>query len=355
LGQADDAVRLAVTGASGLVGRQVCRVARERDHEVRAVVRRPDPALARAGVRLVRANIDHEAQLERGFRDIDVVVHCAAVYVFGTAEAGRLEEVNVEGTRRVVAAAARSGVRRVVVTSSSVTCGSSKLPVAMNETNSISDEWVPAYYRSKQRQEAAAFAVGAEHGVEVVVACPGVVLGGPSGRLVPSNAIVLRYLLDPTRSTYPGGASLVEVGEVAAGHVLLAEAGQPGARYLLAGENLSWHALHALIGQLAGVGGPHAESTASWAYAASALSEAWAKLTGAEPLSTREEALTVGRYYWYDSGKAAALGYRAGQARQAVAASLAWLIAEGRVPRWVRAGLRMSAEVYGARALVPGP
>jgi dihydroflavonol-4-reductase len=344
-------MRLAVTGASGLIGRQVCRIAGERDHDVRAVVRRPDPALARAGVRLARANLDHDAQLERAFRDVDVVIHCAAVYAFGTTA---VDEVNIEGTRRVIEAAARAGVRRVVVTSSSVTCGSSARPVVLDETGRIADEYAPPYYRSKQHQEAVAFATGPEHGVEVVVACPALVLGGPAGRLVPSNAIVLRYLLDATRSTYAGGASFVEVGDVAEGHVLLAEAGQPGDRYLLAGENVSWRTLHALVGELAGVGGPYAESPASWAYVASAVTEAWAKITSSEPLSTREEALTVGRYYWYDSAKAEALGYRHGSARQAVAASLAWLIAEGRVPRWVRAGLRVSPEVYGARALIPG-
>ena len=347
-------MRMAVTGASGLIGRQVCRVAREHGHEVKAVVRRPDPTLARTGVKLARANLEQGAQLDRAFRDVDVVVHCAAIYAFGAAgEAARVDEVNVDGTRRVVEAAAKAGAHRVVVTSSAVTCGSSANPLALDETGVIGDEFAPPYYRSKQRQEAVAFEVGAEHGVEIVVACPAVVLGGPAGRLVPSNAIVLRYLLDATRSTYPGGASFVEVGDVAAGHVLLAEAGLPGERYLLAGENLSWRTLHAVVGELAGVGGPHLESPASWAYVASALAEVWARITSTDPLSTREEALTVGRYYWYDSANAAALGYRAGSARHAVAASLAWLIAEGRVPRWIRGGLRVSPEVYRARVLTP--
>jgi dihydroflavonol-4-reductase len=348
-------VKVAVTGASGLIGRQVCRAALERGHQVKAVVRRPDAALARAGVQLARASVEQDAQLERAFRDVEVVIHCAAVYAFGSGEAARVEEVNVAGTRRVVAAAANAGARRVVVTSSSVTCGSSAGPVAVDETGAIGDEFAPPYYRSKQQQEAAAFEAGAQRDLEVVVGCPGLVLGGPAGRLVPSNAIVLRYLLDATRSTYPGGGSVVEVNHVADGHVLLAEDAAPGERYLLAGENLSWRALHALVGELTGVGGPYAETPASWAYLASALAEGWAKITGAEPLSTRDEALTVGRYYWYDSAKAAAIGYRFGSARDAVAASLAWLIAEGRVPRWLRGGLRVSPDVYAARTLIPRP
>jgi dihydroflavonol-4-reductase len=347
-------MRLAITGASGLIGRQVCRIAAGRGHEVTAVVRRPDPTLARTGVKLARANLEQGAQLERAFRDADIVVHCAAIFAFGAAgEAALVDAANVDGTRRVVEAAARAGASRVVVTSSSVTCGSSARPVALDETGVIGDEFAPPYFRSKQRQEVVAFEAGADNGVEIVVACPALVLGGPTGRLAPSNAIVLRYLLDVTRSTYPGGASFVEVGDVAAGHLLLAEAGQPGERYLLAGENLSWATLHATVGELAGVGGPHIESPASWAYVASALSEVWAKMTSTEPLSTREEALTIGRYYWYDSAKAAALGYRTGSARHAVALSLAWLIAEGRVPRWLRGGLRVSPEVYGARVLTP--
>ena len=83
--------------------------------------------------------------------------------------------------------------------------------------------------------------------LEVVLALPTVVLGGPFTRLAPSNAIVLRYLLDPTRSTFPGGCNVVDARDVGAGHVRLLEHGIAGERYLLGGEDVSWRMLHSLV------------------------------------------------------------------------------------------------------------
>jgi dihydroflavonol-4-reductase len=95
------------------------------------------------------------------------------------------------------------------------------------------------------------------------------------------------------------------------------------------------------------------DSRAAWI--ASALAEGWARLTGQAPLSTREEAGTVGRYSWYSSAKAAGLGYAPRPARDAVAAALAWLVVGSDLPRHVREGLRLADEVRAARPLVPRP
>ncbi|MCU1659911.1 MAG: NAD-dependent epimerase/dehydratase [Pseudonocardiales bacterium] len=350
-------MKAVVTGATGLVGGHVCRALREAGHEARAVVRtaRISGPLDRLDVETVRATLDNPASLVAAMRGCDVVIHCAAVYAYGVARAAEVERVNVDGTRQVVTAAAEAGVRRVVVTSSSVTAGSSGGPVARDESGRIGTEYVPPYFISKVRQEEVAFATGAESGVQVVVACPTVVLGGPANRLVPSNAIIVRYLTDPTRSTFAGGCNVVGVEDVARGHVLLAEHGKPGERYLLGGENVSWRTLHSLIADLAGVGGPYAEVPASVALATSALAEKWAQLMSIEPLSTRDEALTIGRYFWYSAAKAAQVGYAFGPARAAIASALAWILIGEHLPRWVRDGLRVGDEVRAARRLMPRP
>ena len=342
-----------VTGATGLVGTQVCKALVESGRDVVAAVR--NEAQSPAGTEPRFARLDVQGSLVKAMAGGTSVIHCAAVYTYDESRQDEVEQVNVEGTRNVVRAAAEAGVPRVVVTSSSVTAGSSADPVVRDESGRLGDEPVPAYFASKVRQERVAFETGAEYGVEVVVACPTVVLGGPSRRLVPSNAILLRYLLDPTRSTYPGGCNIVSAGDVARGHVLLAEVGVPGERYLLGGENLSWRLLHATVADLAGVPGPYAEVPSSVAVAVAAASEYVASRLGSEPLATRDEALTIGRYYWYSHDKAAALGYSPGSSRQAVAEALAWLLASDHLPRWVREGLRPMAEVRSARRLVPRP
>ena len=341
-----------VTGATGLVGAQVCRELLADGQDVAAMVRRGTPP---DGTHPVEAHLDVPADIARAMTGHDTVFHCAAIYAYGRAHDEELESVNVEGTRNVMRAAADAGVRRVVVTSSSVTCGSSGGRVARDERHAPNDDLAPAYFASKVRQEQAAFETGADLGLEVVVACPTVVLGGPAARLVPSNAIVLRYLLDPTRSTFPGGCNVVALDDVARGHLLLAERGTPGQRYLLGGENVSWRLLHTLVAELAGVPGPFSEVSTTIAVLAAAASELAASVTSTEPLTTRDEALTIGRYYWYDDRRARALGHTSGSARRAVAASLSWLLAGDDLPRWVREALRPAPEVRSARRLVPRP
>jgi dihydroflavonol-4-reductase len=223
----------------------------------------------------------------------------------------------------------------------------------VDETHRPGPEYSPAYFRAKADQEDLALTLGPVLGIEVVVACPTVVLGGPDRTLVPSNAVLARYLMDPTRSTYPGGCNVVAAADCGVGHALLLESGVPGTRYLLGGQDLRWRELHELVSDLAGVSGPFAEVDGSLAQATATAAEWWSSVTGSSPLVTADEARTIGRFYWYDSARAAALGYRARPARETVATALSWLLASGHVPRWVREGLRPGAEVRNARPLVP--
>jgi dihydroflavonol-4-reductase len=341
-----------------MVGAQVVRDALDAGHDVVAVTRDAGTAsvqVGRATVPRRTAPLSDRAALRHALRGCDGLVHCAAVYAFGTARADEVARVNIDGTRTVLEAAADAGLGRAVVTSSSITCGSSLLPRSRTERDHLGDEPSPAYYASKVAQEEAALETWRRRGIPVVLALPTVVLGGPFHRLAPSNAIVLRYLLDPTRSTYPGGCNVVDARDVGTGHVVLLERGVPGERYLLGGEDLTWRALHTLVADLAGLPGPFAELPAASAWVVAAATEWWSRLTEQAPLSTREEASTVGRHYWYSSAKAQQIGYAARPARAAVAASLAWLAVSPDLPRWVREGLRLATEVRAARELAPAP
>ncbi|HMM96815.1 NAD-dependent epimerase/dehydratase family protein [Phycicoccus sp.] len=355
-------MRIAVTGATGLVGYQVARAAVEAGHEVVAPVRAGSTAhhglttLSATGrLERRRADLATASRMVEALEGCDALVHCAAVYAYGADRSAEVESVNVEGTRSVLEAAAAAGVARAVVTSSSVTCGSRSVPAACTEADAPHLEPSPAYYASKVAQEHAATEVAGRTGLEVVLALPTVVLGGPYGRLGPSNAIVLRHLLDPTRSTFAGGCNVVDARDVGSGHLCLLERGTPGERYLLGGEDVTWRELHGHVARLAGLPGPFLETPAATAQWAAGLAEAWARLTGGRPLVTTDEAATVGRYYWYSSARAAGLGYTARPVGEAVAASIAWLLAGDDLPRWVREALRVDPAVRSARRLIPRP
>ncbi len=354
-------MRVAVTGATGMVGGQVVTAALAAGHEVLAVAR-PDAdrhrtrlAVGSHSVPLATVTLTDPAGLREAFEGCDALVHCAAVYAFGGARAAEVGRVNADGTRTVLEAASAAGVSRAVVTSSSVTRGSSLLPRARSERDTLGPEPAPAYYASKVAQEEVAIETGRRLGLEVVLALPTVVLGGPFTRLAPSNAIVLRYLLDPTRSTFPGGCNVVDARDAGTGHLVLLEHGIDGERYLLGGEDLSWRMLHTLVSDLAGLPGPFAELDAGSAWAVSAAAEWWAQLRDTTPLTTRDEASTVGRFYWYTSARAEQLGYAARPARATVASALAWLAISPDLPRWAREGLRLHPEVRAARELVAAP
>ena len=121
---------------------------------------------------------------------------------------------------------------------------------------------------------------------------------------------------------------MVHVEDVARGHVLLAEKGERGQRYLLGSENLTWTEIHRTIAELCGVRGPTWTTTLTAAYLAASAMELAARWTKKPPASTRAEAKALGRYYWYRSERAMALGYRPRSSRQALAQAIAWLLAE---------------------------
>ena len=118
-------MKIAVTGATGLLGGQVVRAALADGHEVTAIVRSTGAAqLAGLDVRQVRAGLEDVTRLGSALKGVEGLVHCAAVYAFGADRADEVARVNAGGTRSVIEAAAAAGVGRVVVTTSSVTCGS---------------------------------------------------------------------------------------------------------------------------------------------------------------------------------------------------------------------------------------
>jgi dihydroflavonol-4-reductase len=189
-------VRVAVTGVTGMVGGQVARAAVEAGHDVVAVTRPGSPSRTerqggvRVGAHVVpveTADLTDADGLVEALRGCDALVHCAAVYAFGAHRAHEVDSVNADGTRAVLEAAARAGVGRAVVTTSSVTCGSSTTPLSRTEADHLGAEPAPAYYASKVAQEEAALDVSRRHGLPVVLALPTVVLGGPYQRLAPQQ------------------------------------------------------------------------------------------------------------------------------------------------------------------------
>jgi dihydroflavonol-4-reductase len=223
-------LKVYVSGATGFVGAHVARELRERGAEVRDE----------------RIDLLDRGGLERVVKGCDAVVHVAALYSYDAPEA-EFERVNVEGTRTIVAAALDKGVRRFVFTSTAGTCGPVPGKIATEEDEPPDWELSVPYKRTKLEAERLALATGA------VVVNPTTPVGEgdskptPTGRMIEGVATGrIRGYVETT------GLNVVDVRDVARGHALALERGQPRERYLLGGVNLPLEDLFAVIADLAG-------------------------------------------------------------------------------------------------------
>jgi dihydroflavonol-4-reductase len=251
-------MRAVVTGATGFVGGHVARLLAKRGDEVTATYRNPErlARLRELDVREVKADVLDRAGLRRAMRDSEIVFHTAG-YV-GSKPKDQVWKLNALAPRLVVEAAAAERVPRVVVTGSVAAIGPAP-DGGMAEEHHVYRGGDGAYADAKHEGEAEAFAAGARLGVEVVSVDPSYVLGVPVDRSQPgetSTRIVANYLLGRLPAVVDGGTNIVDVEDVAVGHLLAAEKGVPGERYILGGVNLSWVELIDRIAKLSGVHRP---------------------------------------------------------------------------------------------------
>ncbi|HEX9372346.1 MAG TPA: NAD-dependent epimerase/dehydratase family protein [Roseiflexaceae bacterium] len=343
-----------VTGANGLIGANLVRELCAAGYEVRAFVRRTSDVRGLAGLaaEIVYGDVLQPETIAAAGEGCDLLFHTAAIFAYWGHTPDELATIAIEGARHAVEAAHRAGVRRVILTSSSVVLGSSARPILRDESAEAREQERPPYDSAKAAQERAAFRRAAELGVELVAVCPTISVGWPDYHLSPSNAVIVTYLNDPLRLTYPGGCNIVSARDVARGHILAAEAGVPGERYVLGSENLEWSTIHRTISELCGVPGPLLYTNHTGAYLAATAEELIAGWMRKRPATTRTQAKMVGRYYWYRHDRAAALGFAPRPARRALAEAIAWLVASPHVSRQLRATLALSREVYEARRAI---
>ena len=346
-------MRALVTGANGLIGANLVRDLLTRHVSVRGIVREHSnlAALADLDIELRRADVSVDiSALEEAARGCELVFHTALQFTYDHRRADELEAAAVRGTENVLRAARAAAAKRVVVTSSSVVFGYGLEPAPRDESQQPTEAaGENPYVSAKIRQDALALELGKALNLEVVTACPTVCVGSHGTALGPSNGLIVAYLADPFRLTFPGGCNVAAAADVAAGHWLLSQHGTAGERYILAGQNLTWPELHRLVADLAGVEPPRLQLNHTATYLAATAEEIRARLNRRTPLATRDQAAMVGRYYWYNDAKARSLGYQPRPAREALAEAVSWLASSPHVSRQLRATLRLHDDVYAAR------
>jgi NAD+-dependent farnesol dehydrogenase len=326
-------VKILLTGGTGFLGRRVAtRLARE--HEVRLLVR-PGPPRAGLpdGVEQAAGDVTDRDSLAAAMVGCDAVVHAAALVKI-LAPVAEFDRVNVGGLENVLAAAADAGVGRLLYVSSFIALGPSEhgpggLLDEAAEPLRAGRRWINDYERTKSLADAAARAAIAR-GVPLSVVYPAVIYG--PGELTEGN-IVVRHILDLAHGRLPALLGRPErrwsyayVEDVAEGIARALATGEPGGRYVLAGDNVTSAEFYRTVAEVGGIRVPAARMPDALATASGALMKLGARLTRGTPKLT-PDLVEIYRHDWaYDSSRAAReLGYLPRNLASGLAETFAWL------------------------------
>jgi dihydroflavonol-4-reductase len=331
-----------VTGATGFLGSHVAWVLAEEGADLRLLVRPTSDLRNLDGLKADRVTGDlrDPASIEKALAGCDVVFHVAADYRLWVRDPAEMYRSNVEGTRAVLEAARKQGVRRVVYTSSVATMGFSSIRgnVADDVTNNVADENSPVsladmighYKRSKFMAEQAAFEA-AKSGVDVVVVNPSTPIGERDIKPTPTGRIVVDFLKRKFPAYVETGLNLVDATECARGHVQALEKGRRGERYILGGENLTLKQILDRLGAITGLKSPTVKLPYGFALATAVVDEmVTGRILGREPRATID-AVRMGRKMMFVSSAKAEreLGWRTTSVDGALQRSVNWFQANG--------------------------
>jgi dihydroflavonol-4-reductase len=329
-------MRAFVTGGTGFIGGAVVRRLLQRGHEVRALVRPGADTRQLEGlpVQPVIGDLADAETLRSGIAGCGWVFHVAALYSYWGHQWDDFYQTNVEGTRRVLESARSAGVERVVYTSSIAALGVHKDHTpATEETPSTLADRIGPYQRSKFLAEEVAHEY-ARQGLPVVMVNPSTPVGEGDHKPTPTGQIIVDFLKGRMFGYVDTGLNIVDVDDVAAGHLLAAERGRVGERYILGGENLTLKQILDLLAEISGRPRvrfriPHSVAQA-WSY----VDVTMARLNPSHiPTATPEKVRLSRRYEYFDPSKAVReLGLPQAPAREGLRRAVEWYRVHGYAP-----------------------
>jgi dihydroflavonol-4-reductase len=325
--------RVFVTGGSGFVGGALLSRLVERGDEVVALARSDaaERAVTGRGARAVRGDVLEEDTLAANMDGCALLFHVAGINTMCPTDPAALFHVNVRGAEAAVRAAARVGVPRVVLTSSAASLGEAAGTVG-REDSPHRGSFLSVYERSKHEGESAAFAAARRAGVELVAINPSSVQG--PGRAGGTGKIMIAYLNGRLRAFVDTTISLVDIADCVEGHVLGAERGRPGERYVLNGATFSSREALEIVSGLSGVRHHVRLLPPPVARAAGTLVEGAFRVRGKAPPVCREMVRTLLHGHHYDGSRAAReLGLRYTPVEETFRRTIEWAAMEGLVSR----------------------
>ena len=325
-----------ITGATGFIGSHVARKLRAKGEEVCALVRRSSATdeLTDMGVSLIYGDITDRSSVLKALSGCDTLYHCAGYVSFRKRDYPKMVEINVEGSKNTLSAALEAGVKKVVFTSSVAALGPAATGSVITEDTTPDPSFGGAdigYMNVKRAAEAAALDFCGK-GLAVVITNPSVVVG-PGDTHLSSVGSVLWYCKRRFPGYMDGTLNLTDVEDVADGHILAAEKGRTGERYIFSNTNFTVLEYFSILEQITGIAMPKMKIPYTVAYMSAFAAE---RLLGfAFPnYSTMDlDSVKLSRYNWRaDCSKAEKeLGYKRSSIEQSLRATVDWFKSRGLV------------------------
>lgn len=315
-----------ITGATGFIGSHLARALAERGDNLRILTRRSSDLAALDGLEYERAigSVTDRRAVRNAMEGVDRVFHVAGRTSLRAADRAAVFDTNVRGSRIVFESALEAGVERVVHTSSAGAIGVAKPKGAVDETAAFEIGHLGiTYVNSKHEAELEAMRAAAK-GLDVVIVNPSFVLG-PDDPTRTSMGLVRRFCLGQIPVYVAGALNVVDVRDVAAGHLLADEKGVKAERYILSGRNFTLDRLFADLARISGIDPPAVKLPARVALAgADAASRIGLRLAGSP-----EEVLSASLWWTYRNTKAKReLGFAPRPHEQTLEDAVGWQLAE---------------------------
>lgn len=323
-----------VTGVAGFLGSAVARALAASGRRVRGVVRASSPRgnLADFPGELVEADLRDATAVKAAMQGAGELFHVAADYRLWAPDPEEIVRNNRAMTEAVMQAALGVGVRRVVYTSSVATLLPDPHGPADETRAARPEQATGAYKRSKVVAERLVERMIAEAGLPAVIVNPSTPIGPRDVRPTPTGRIVVEAATGKMPAFVDSGLNLVHVDDVARGHILAAERGKLGERYILGGQDVSLGQMLQDIARIVGRKPPTVELPVAPLFPLAWLAELGGKLTGKEPFLTLDSLRMARHHMFYTSAKAEReLGYSARPYGEALQDAIGWFRSAGMI------------------------